>query len=259
MGCVVVGAVLLFGLMLVSFICNFASDQYDSFKLWMRTSKKIPISAAQLGDSWPLTVSNGIIFNIRDRENDQRFYVIFRTQSGREYGVNGAAQSSGYADIHDITKSHEGLYTRYDEVDELISIGLNANDSHPKKYEKTESVDPFVANATFDTYQYEKDESVVVCSEDYNELQTFMLKEDQYLFPVSFNPKSKNYENDFEAYVLDKQKQHKLVLLPVNVEVKVLEKVLVRRADVILKCEVLQPGKESMIIYIQSGRLTKHY
>ena len=48
MGCVVVGSLLLFGFMLVCFIGNFASDQYDSFKLWMRTSKKIPISATQV-------------------------------------------------------------------------------------------------------------------------------------------------------------------------------------------------------------------
>ncbi|MBM3831842.1 MAG: DUF4339 domain-containing protein [Verrucomicrobia bacterium] len=90
---------------------------------------KIPVSAAEFGDRWPLTVSSGYIIR-RERKipnaSFKSYSVIFESPDGTRYGLNGHALTEGYRNIHAITKSHLVFgEPRYEDVSGLISIGLN--------------------------------------------------------------------------------------------------------------------------------------
>jgi hypothetical protein len=86
--------------------------------------KKIPVRAEEFGDRWPLTISSGHIYK-RELSQD-RVAVVFVAPDGVEYGLNGTAQSQGYRNIHDISKTRTGLFDikLYEDVDVLINVGL---------------------------------------------------------------------------------------------------------------------------------------
>jgi len=50
-----------------------------------KTTNAIPISRADYGDAWPLTVDSGTL------TCEPGHAVVFRAPDGKEYGVNGAA------------------------------------------------------------------------------------------------------------------------------------------------------------------------
>jgi len=117
MGCALTIAALVFLLLAFIFLIE------GTRSLFTPAPKKIPVSAEELGDRWPLTVTSGYIYK-RD-VSQGRSEVIFVAPDGKEYGLNGVAQSDGYLDIHEITKLENVSYGQeYEDVSELISIGL---------------------------------------------------------------------------------------------------------------------------------------
>jgi hypothetical protein len=59
-------------------------------------SDGVEVSAAELGDKWPLTVDRGTLRCEGDID------VIFTAPDGTEYGVNGTALDHGFKDIDPI-------------------------------------------------------------------------------------------------------------------------------------------------------------
>lgn len=115
----VVFAIILLGISSAIYGCDYAKTK-------LNTSSRIAVSASEFGDRWPLTLPQGHIYS---RKYPQGWIaVIFVAPNGQEFGLNGAAQSLGWPDVHAIT-----LYTnqpplgtkQYKDVSELIQIGLN--------------------------------------------------------------------------------------------------------------------------------------
>ena len=70
------------------------------------TPNTTEISAEQFGDQWPLTVPKGTL------SCEAPTHIIFTTQEGQKYGVNGTA-SIDYPSILKITKDAENLGVKF--------------------------------------------------------------------------------------------------------------------------------------------------
>ena len=103
---------------------NLVSSWLDDYR---HKSKEVSVSEKSYDGDWPLTVSEGKIYaRTLKPQFGERIAVIFIAPNGREYGLNGTAQSEGYADIHNITRVDTNTISEsYMEVSGLISIGLS--------------------------------------------------------------------------------------------------------------------------------------
>ena len=98
----------------------------DSLTAKMSPQDKIPVSEKEYGSLWPLTVTNGFVYK-RDVSYGLS-EVVFISDDGKEYGLNGTALSHGYRNIHEITKMRylddEKTYPIYSDVSGLIDIAV---------------------------------------------------------------------------------------------------------------------------------------
>jgi hypothetical protein len=109
-------------LLLLAVVLALGNSIYCSMDDARHTSKKESVSASQIGESWPLTVSEGKIF--RRSFNHGQIAVVFVAPDGTEYGLNGTAQQNGYRDIHLITQRDPRNPELYKDVFDLIQRGL---------------------------------------------------------------------------------------------------------------------------------------
>lgn len=111
--------------------------------------------------------------------------------------------------------------------------------------------------------------TTVVCSESYDEVYALMLKESDtnykiavslgnQLFKKDYLPESK-YKEEFAQYILDKQREKKLLLMPLHFKMQIIQKKLEddATAQSIFECRALEPASEGMVLYIQLKYLTK--
>ena len=75
---------------------------------------KVRVTESELGDKWPLTVSNGWVSvkNCRALPSGTGKICerIFTTEDGKDYALNGIAIGAGYPDIAEIAKRTNGVY-----------------------------------------------------------------------------------------------------------------------------------------------------
>ena len=111
-------------LLLIVVVTSYVGSWIDNFR---HKSKEVFVSQTDYKGDWPLTVSEGKIYaHTLKPQFGERIAVIFIAPNGRKYGLNGTAQSAGYANIHQITKIDTNTISEsYMDVSDLISIGLS--------------------------------------------------------------------------------------------------------------------------------------
>lgn len=110
---------------------------------------------------------------------------------------------------------------------------------------------------------------VVPCSEYYQEAYDLMLQESDtdykvavslgnQLFHKDYTPESE-YKKAYSEYILDKQQQKRLLFMPTDFKMQIIQK----KYDgdpphrSIYECKVLQEGSEGITVYIQAEYITR--
>jgi len=106
--------------------------------------------------------------------------------------------------------------------------------------------------------------TMVVCSEIYEEAYALMLKESDANFNIAVSlgnqllkkdyvPESE-YKEALAKYILNKQKENKLLFMPKDFKMQIVQKKFEGEHPnrSIFECRALQPGSEGMILYIQA-------
>jgi hypothetical protein len=100
---------------------SFSNDEIlRKIEMLKRLNKQIVI-ASEFGDSWPFTVSKGVILNIG-------YAVVFR-YGNLEYGLNGVSTSRGYEKLEEIWADNPTIPGTKISIGSMINIGLNLNKS----------------------------------------------------------------------------------------------------------------------------------
>ncbi len=100
---------------------SFSNDEIlRKIEMLKRLNKQIVI-ASEFGDSWPFTVSKGVILNTD-------YSVIFRYEN-TEYGLNGFSTSRGYEKVDKIWADNPSIPGTKISIGSMINIGLNLNKS----------------------------------------------------------------------------------------------------------------------------------
>lgn len=85
-------------------------------------SSTITVSASDFGDEWPLTVDSGTL------RCEPPSAVVFETDDGREYAVNGMAATNGYDEIEPIWAEDPSGNAPRMNIGPLIDRGLELCD-----------------------------------------------------------------------------------------------------------------------------------
>lgn len=129
--------------------------------------------------------------------------------------------------------------------------------------------DPFASNAVVYSYAPPKDitgtkHSMVICSTNLDEINELIRLERRINYDMAVNEGKQllkqqpayeaNFQEEYAKFILDKHEQKKLLFLPPEVKLQIIQK----HGERVYECKVLQPGSEGMIVFIQEGYLTTH-
>ncbi len=82
----------------------------------------VHVTRKQFGDKWPFTVEEG---NVEDID----YAVVFHTNDGKKYALNGIAMGRGYLDIEPIWRPHPVYEGMKVSVGPLIEVGTSTRSS----------------------------------------------------------------------------------------------------------------------------------
>ncbi|MBL8756323.1 MAG: hypothetical protein JNK15_23720 [Planctomycetes bacterium] len=109
----------------ILFLLLFASVLVKRCEGPERVVRRVPASRATFSGEWPLTVESGTVERrIRDSDGARHEIVVFVTQDGAEYALNGTARGLGFLAIEPIWRDAPPPLGPKVDLGPLLKLGL---------------------------------------------------------------------------------------------------------------------------------------